>query len=58
VGDEQEMNDEGLGFPWVWDEELGAHRVEEAAGVFWTEGSNPQPLEGRFYEPPPGVFTD
>jgi hypothetical protein len=44
------------GYPWIWDAELGTYRLDETARVAWTEGPGPQPLEGRYYEPPPGVF--
>lgn len=45
-------------YPWVWDSTLETYRLDENARVAWTEGSNPQPLEGRFFEPRPGVFTE
>ena len=48
----------GRGYPWVWDEQLGAYCIDETARVAWTEGSNPQPIEGRYYELPAGVCTD
>ncbi len=45
------------GYPWIWDPALETYRLDEAARVVWTEGSNPPPLEGRYFEPRPGVFT-